>query len=119
MGAPCPFEDQNLYVPRRCPQPTQTSEIEWVIHLKPSIRNYKIWLDWWACQLHTPHWWAELTTIHKVEDTRRLAWKIWASFLILAVRCEAFPVQDNTIPPASKCLTRGRLLPSDPSYQDV
>ena len=61
----------------------------------------------------------ELTTIPEVEDPRRLAQKICASFLIMAVRCEALPGQDYTMPPASKCLTRGRFLPNDPSYQDV
>ena len=42
---------------------------------EPSIRNYEIWLDWQACQLDTPHWWAEFTTIPEVADPRRLAWK--------------------------------------------
>ena len=86
---------------------------------EPLIKNYEIWLDWQACQLDTPHWWEELTAIPKVEDPRRLAWKIHASFLIPAVRCEALLNQDYTMPPAPKCLTRGRFLPDDPSYQDV
>ena len=85
----------------------------------PSIRNYEIWLDWWAGQLDTPHWWAELTAIPEVEDPRMLAQKTHASFLILVVQCEAFPGQDYTAPPAPKCLTRGRFLPNDPSYWDV
>ena len=87
--------------------------------LEPSIKNYKMWLHWWACQLDTPHWWAELTAIPEVEDPRKLAQKIHASFLIPAVRCEALQSQDYTMPPAPKCLTRGRCLPNDPSYQDV
>ena len=86
---------------------------------EPSIKNYKMWLDWQAHQLDTGSWWAELTVIPNVEDPRKLAWKICASFLILAVRCEALPGQDYTAPPAPKCLTRGRFLPDDPSYQDV
>ena len=86
---------------------------------EPSIRNYEIWLDWWAHQLDTPHWWVELTTIPKVEDPRRLAKKIHAPFLIPEVRCEALPCQEYTVPPAPKCLTRGRFLPNDPLYQDV
>ena len=87
--------------------------------LEPSIKNYEIWLDWWVHQLDTPHWWAELTTIPKVEDPRKLAQKICASFLIPVVRCEAFLGQDYTMSPAPKCLTRVRFLPNDPSYQDV
>ena len=86
---------------------------------EPSIRNYEIWLDWWAHQLDTAHWWTELTTIHEEEDPRRLAQKICTSFLILVVSCKALPGQDYTMPPVPKCLTRGRFLPDDPSYQDV
>ena len=83
------------------------------------IRNYEVWLDWWAHQLDTPHWWADLTTIPNVENPKRLAQKIHAFFLILAVRCAALPGQEFTMPHASKCLTMGRFLPDDPSYQDV
>ena len=66
--------------------------------LEPSIRNYEVWLNWQAHQLDTPHWWGELVAIPDVEDLKRLAQKIWASFLILAVRCEAFLNQDYTTP---------------------
>ena len=61
----------------------------------------------------TPHWWEELIAIPDVEDPRRLAWKIHASFLILVVRYEALLNQDYTMSPAPKCLTRGRFLPDD------
>ena len=84
-----------------------------------SIRNYEMWLNWWASQLDTPHWWAELTAKAEVEDPRKLAQKICTSFLIPVVRCEALPGQDYTTPPSPKCLTRGRFLPNGPSYQDV
>ena len=88
-------------------------------HPEPSIRNYEVWLDWWAHQLDMPHWWMELTAIPNVENPKRLAQNIHASFLILVVRCEALPGQDYTMPTAPKCLTSGRFLPNDPSYQDV
>ena len=78
-----------------------------------------MWLDWWACQLDTLHWWEELTAIPDVEDLRRLAWKICVSFFIPVVRCETLLSQDYTMPPAPKCLTRGRFLPNHPIYQDV
>ena len=54
----------------------------------PSINNYEVWLTWWAHFLDTPHRWGELTAIPDVEDLRRLAQKICASFLIPVVRCE-------------------------------
>ena len=86
---------------------------------EPSIKNYEIWLDWQAHQLDTPQWWAGLTAISKVEGPRRLSQNICPSFLIPAVRCKALPGQDYIMPPAPKCLTRGRFLPDDPSYQDI
>ena len=66
-----------------------------------------------------PHWWKELTTIPEAVDLKKLAQKIWASFNIPVVRCEALQNQDYTAPPSPQCLTRARFFPSDPSYQDV
>ena len=86
---------------------------------EPSIRNIEVWLDWQACQMDTPYWWVELTTIPDVEDPKKLAQKIHASFSILAVRCETSLGQEYTVPPAPKCLTRGSFIPNDPSYQDI
>ena len=45
-----------------------------------SIKDVETWLDWQAHQMDTPHWWAELTAIPKVEDPKRLAQKICTSF---------------------------------------
>ena len=87
--------------------------------LEPSIGNYKVWLNLQAHQLDTPHWWGELVAIPEVEKLKRLAQKIWASFLILVVRCKAYLNQEYTMPPTPKCLTRSRFLPDDPTYQDV
>ena len=86
---------------------------------EPPIRNVEVWLDWQACLMDTPHWWEELTTIPKVEDPKKLVQKIHAFFLIPAVRCETFPGQVYTVPPAPKCLTNGRFIPNNPSYQDI
>ena len=38
---------------------------------EPSIRNYEVWLNWWAHQLDTLHWWGELVAIPEVEDLKR------------------------------------------------
>ena len=84
-----------------------------------SIGNIEVWLDWQACHLDMPHWWVEPTAIPNVENPKRLAQKICASFLIPAVRCEASPGQEYTAPPAPKCISRNMFLPNDPSYQDV
>ena len=84
--------------------------------LEPSIGNYEVWLNWQAHHLDTSHWWRELVAIPEVEDPKRLAQKILASFLILVVRCEAFLNQEYTMPPAPECLTRSRFLPDGPTY---
>ena len=54
-----------------------------------------------------------------MEYPKRLAWKIHASFLILAVRWEASSGQGYTVNPAPKCITRNLFLPNDLSYQDI
>ena len=57
---------------------------------EPLIKNYKLWLGWQACQLDTPHWLEEFTTIPDAGDPKELAQKICTSIDILVVRCEAF-----------------------------
>ena len=61
----------------------------------------------------------ELTATPGVEDPRKLAWKIWASFLIPAVRGKVFPGQGYTTPLAPKCLTQNVFLLDELSYEDV
>ena len=68
----------------------------WGCLSEPSIKNYELWLEWWACQLDTPHWWEELTTIPEVGDIKKLAWKICASFNVLAVWYKALRSQGYT-----------------------
>ena len=80
--------------------------------LEPSIENYEVWLEWWACQVNNPDWWGELVTIPNAGDPKRLAHKIHASFEIPQVRSEALMVSNNyTMPPAPKCLQRQMFLP--------
>ena len=40
-GGPCPSDGQKWYVPRRCPWPTWTLEIEWVIFWNHQLRTMK------------------------------------------------------------------------------
>ena len=85
----------------------------------PLIKNYDLWLGWWAHQLGTSHWWEKLTTIPKAGDIKTLAQKICTSFEVPAVQCRALRNQDYTAPLAPKCLRRGMFLPNNLSYQDV
>ena len=66
-----------------------------------------------------PCWWMELSDIPGVEDPRKLAQKIQASFSIPAVRSNIFPGQGYTALPAPKCLTQSVFLPDELSYQDM
>ena len=116
------------------PPPTQRPELEHFLEMpmtsqgmrgrqgylsEPSIKNYELWLGWWACQLDTPHWWEELTAILEAGDIKTLAQKICTSFDIPVVQCGALRNQNYTAPQAPKCLRRGMFLPDDSSYQDV
>ena len=86
--------------------------------LEPSIKDVETWLDWQACQLDTLCWWVELTAIPRVEDPKKLAQKIWASFSFQ--KLEARSSQAKGIPhPAPKCLTWNVFLLDELSYQDV
>ena len=72
---------------------------------EPSIKNYEVWLEWWAQQVNMPDWWGELVTIPNAGDPQRLAHKICASFEIPQVRSEALGSSNSyTMPPAPKCL---------------
>ena len=54
-----------------------------------------------------------------MEDVKKLAWKICASFKVPAVRCEVLRGQVFKAPPAPKCINRNMFLPDDLPYQDI
>ena len=80
------------------------------------MENCKVWVEWQACHVDMPEWWEELVAIPYVEDYRKIAQKICASFEIPRVRCEALKVMnDYFVPPALKCVERKLfLLAPDP-----
>ena len=63
------------------PLPTLGLELEHF--LEPSNNNYKLCLEWQACQVDTPNLWKDSVTIPKAGDPERLAWKnpcfLWGS----------------------------------------
>ena len=119
MGSHCPPRGKKIHVPQGGLWPTQMPRVGGNYPLEPSIKDVETWLDWQACQLDMPCWWTELTTISGLEDPRKLAKKIWASFLIPAVRSKVFLGQGYTTPPAPKCLTWNVFLLDEVSYQDM
>ena len=86
---------------------------------EPSIENYKKWLEWWAWQLDTSHWWEELIVIPYVKDIWRLAQRIWAFFEVPSVRREALEGQPFTAHPAPKCIQKCEFLLDGLPCQDV
>ena len=87
------------------PTTGQGTRDRWSFLPEPSIRDYHKWLEWWACQLDTPHWWEELITIPGMEDVTKLAWKICTSFEVQAVKCEFLRGKVFTVPPHQSALT--------------
>ena len=75
--------------------------------LEPPISDVETWLEWQACQMSTPAWWAELTAILGVKEPWKLAHKIQASFSIPKVRMGAFPEQEYTMPPLPPNVSTG------------
>ena len=67
---------------------------------EPSIRNVEVWLDWWAHQMDTTYWWAELTAIPDVAGPKEVSLKDLCLFFDpWQLRCEAFPDQEYTATP--------------------
>ena len=87
--------------------------------LEPPVSNVETWLELQAQQLGTPAWRPELKAIPGVNDPRKLAHQIWASFYIPEVRMRASLGQEYTRPPAPKCLNRNTFLPHELAYQDI
>ena len=61
--------------------------------VEPSIDNLEMWLEFQAGQLGTPTWWEELGAVLGIQDRRKFAWKIRASFYVPEVQLRASPEQ--------------------------
>ena len=105
---------QETACPPGRPMACQDAEGKGNYPLEPSIKDVETWLDWQVWQMDMPYWWAELTAFPGMEDPKKLAWKIFTSFSIPAVRSKAFLGQGYTVPPAPRCLTQNVFLPSWP-----
>ena len=47
---------------------------------KPPVKELHRWVMWKAEACKMPSWWRELMAVPEVEDCKKLAWEIWASF---------------------------------------
>ena len=87
--------------------------------VEPSIDNLEMWLEFQAGQLGTLVLWEELGARPGIQDWRKFAQKIRASFYVLEVQLRASPEQGYTAPLAPQSLNRSTFHPERLVYQDV
>ena len=82
---------------------------------KPPIEELQRWITWKAQAVETPSWWQELTLIPDVDDHKKLACEVWASFrLPKRVSKQCWVKYDHQALPALPCLHwKDFLLPPD------
>ena len=82
---------------------------------KPPIEDLQKWVTWKAWTCETLSWWQELTMVPGVDNYKKLARKVWASFEILKRVSELCWVKnDHWALPALPCLCqKSFLLPPD------
>ena len=47
---------------------------------KPPIEELEKWVTWKAWAYETPSWWPELVMVPGVDNHKKLAYEVWASF---------------------------------------
>ena len=87
--------------------PAKNSEVEDVKapSPKPPIEELGKWLTWKAQVCKTPNWWQELTMVPEVDDHKKLACEVRASFQFPKKVSEQCLVEnDHQAPPTPMCL---------------
>ena len=91
--------------------------------LKPPIEDLQKWVTWKAWTCKTPSWWQELTVVLGVDDYKKLACEVWASFQFPKRASELCLVRnDHQAPLALPCLHWKSFLPPPDSIfacQDI
>ena len=90
---------------------------------EPPVKEVHKWVMWKAGACKTPSWWRELMAVPEVEDCKKLAQEVQASFW-LPKRLSKLHKMENyhQAPPALLCLLqRNSLPPPDSIYacQDI
>ena len=83
-----------------------------MMHLKPTILDFGLWVPWKVERCETPEWWIELMAVLGEEDARKLARKVRASFG-LPLQLQELCSREATLqaPPAPPCLHRQKFMP--------
>ena len=78
----------------------------------PPVEDYKKWIEWRGCRVHTPDWWQELVGILGIDNFQELAWKVRASFEIPQAKTAAHSIDnDYSELPVPKCICQEEFLP--------
>ena len=85
---------------------------------KPPIEELEKWVTWRAWTYKTSSWWQELVMVPGVDNHKKLAHKVWASFQLPQRVSEQCQVEnDHQAPPATLCLCqRSVLLPPNSNF---
>ena len=90
---------------------------------EPPIGELQRWVTWKAGTYETPGWWQELTAVPGVDDHKKLACKVWASFCLPRRVSKLCKVKnDHQALPALPCLHWKNFLPPPDSIfacQDI
>ena len=82
------------------------------VPLEPPIEEFHKWVPWKAKTCKMPDWWRELGVIPEVEDHKRLAREVQASFQLPRRMRELYPKESgHQAPPALLCLWQKRFMP--------
>ena len=83
-----------------------------VMPLEPVVLEFSQWVPWKAKKCKTPDWWSELSVVLGMEDCRKLAREVWASFWLPQQMQELGMREANLqAPPMPPCLCWQRFMP--------
>ena len=79
---------------------------------EPVVLEFSQWVPWKAEKCKTPDWWSELLAVLGMEDCRKLAREVWASFQLPQQMQElGMREADLQAPPMPPCLCWQRFMP--------
>ena len=79
---------------------------------EPPVKEFHRWVPWKMETCKTSSWWRELVAVPEVEDHKRLAQEVWASFWLPRRMSELHPRKDYCqAPPVLPCLLWKKFMP--------
>ena len=79
---------------------------------EPPVEELESWVIWRSWMQDMPGWWQELPGVPGVDDPKKLAWEVWASFQLPWRISKQHRVENyHQAPPAPSCLHCKSFLP--------